>query len=260
MVEQSVSKTYLAKEDDSPDGVTRREALARFVLVMGGAALGSSVAPALAGSSPGASAAGMGAGSAPNTAAVFNARRAKIFQSLLPCYDGRSPIALTAERDLAAEMVERYRTRGPEYGQYVDTLLDAVDSAPTGARFADQGLVVRKAILHEWHTAKDADDDLALQGRRPSDSEGPTDIRERNAWLAEKIKAFTATLSPEDIELDPKTMMPRFMGRLPTPPKPKLPAGGPLDTPVRLRRHLDRSSYLLLASFFVDDPYAMRHL
>lgn len=260
MVEVSSPDGRKAEGDVVGDGVTRREALVRFALMAGGAAFMGNSASALAGSLPGVSAAGVAGAAAPSVAAGFNARRRKVFQALLECFDGRSPIAVTAGRDLAAEMVERYATKGEQFGQYVDALLDAVDSAPEGTRFADQGLIARQATLLEWRAAHDSNDDLRFQGRRPSDSEGPTDIRERNEWMAAKIKKHMATLSPEDMEIDPKTLMPRIVGRAPTPPMPKVPTCGPIGTPVLLRRSLERSSYLMLAGLFVDDPLTMRHL
>lgn len=220
------------------DTLTRRAALARFArLVAGAAAVGfvpMSAEAAVVGG--------------------FDERRRTIFRALAETCDGKGPIK-TAGRDMAGDMARRYAQRDSDYGVWVDAVLDAVEVADRGARFSERGVKARRALIRSWIDATEPADKL-LERARPNDVNEPRSLKASNEMNLEACKRFMAWL-PEDAKtLDPATGLPRYQP--PVPAWPEISDGlGPVGTPVRLRRQLAHSSYILVASLFSEDTRTM---
>lgn len=220
------------------DTVTRRAALARFAALAAGVAA--------AGFVPMSAQAAVVGG--------FDDRRRAIFRALTETCDGKGPIQ-TAGRDMAADMAGRYAQREPEYGEWVDAVLDAVDVAADGARFCERGVKARRSLMRSWIDATEPADRL-LDRPRPNDAKEPRSLRASNQMNLDACKRFMASLPADAKTLDPLTGLPRYQP--PTPAWPQISDGlGPLGTPVRLRRQLAHSSYILVASFFSEDTRTM---
>jgi len=222
--------------------ITRRAALTRFAALVAGMAAGSwSVASS--------------AQATAVPAAGFTLRRQQIFDALVQVYDGHGPIA-AAGRDLGGEMANRYGKADPEYKTWIEALLDAVDSAPAGVPFADLPVADRRQTVHEWIHQSEPDDAI-LYRPRPSDARLPTDLRASNSIQVRAIATIRDALPPGALDLDPGTGLPKH--KFPRPSMPTVPTGSAVSTPVRLRRYLCHSSYVLVASFFVDDTRYLTH-
>jgi hypothetical protein len=216
------------------DVVTRRAALTRFAALAAGVAA--------AGLMPMSAQAAVVGG--------FDGRRRAIFRALVETCDGKGPIR-AAGRDLPAEMVGRYADRDVDYGSWVDAVLDALDVAADGARFSTRAVKARRDLMRSWIDATEPADKL-LHRPRPSDAREPRGLVASNQMNLEASKRFMASLPADAKELDPLTGLPRYQP--PTPSWPQISDGlGPTGTPVRLRRQLAHSSYVLVASFFNDD-------
>ena len=181
----------------------------------------------------------------------FDTRRQRIFRAAVEAYDGEGPI-MSAGRDLVVEMAARYdASQDLFFKVWIDALLDALDSAPDGARFADRDVASRRAVLLEWSRASEPADAL-LNRARPNDASEPDDLTAANAATTDACAAQLASLPADALDLDPVTGLPNYLP--PTPSWPDIGDGtGAVGTPVRLRRDLLCSSYALIASFFVDD-------
>jgi hypothetical protein len=216
------------------DNVTRRVALTRFAALAAGVAT--------AGLLPVSAQAAVIGG--------FDARRRTIFRALVETCDGRGMVR-AAGRDVPGEMARRYNERAADYREWVDALLDALDVAADGARFSARGVDTRRALMRGWLAATEPADAL-LYRPRPSDADEPHGLQASNAMNLEASKRFMASLPADARELDPATGLPRYQP--PTPTWPQISDGlGPTGTPVRLRRQLAHSSYVLTASFFSED-------
>jgi hypothetical protein len=219
--------------DDDSGGTTRRVALARFALAIGGLGIaGSEVANA-----------------APLVQGALTTRRSAIFGALIGAFDGHDLIK-PGSRDLVLEMQARYAASTDDYRAWVDVLLDAVDVAPAGARFADRNLKDKQATIRSWLLAIEPDD-ATLRVVRPTDAALPSDLRASNAVVAQWIDGVRNSLPAEALGLDPQTLLPAYAPPVTT--ATALPTGTPISSPVRLRRCLYHGAYVLLASFFIDD-------
>lgn len=216
-------------------GFSRREALRRFAILSGAAALGPLASVAQA------------AGAGP-------ARRSATFLKLVETFASSDGIVDLRGRDMKAEYEARRRSVSPEYREWLDSMLDALEVAPRGGSFSALSATDRRRALRDL--VRDPDPD-AQKARRPlpgdlADGATLDSAIERHAA---RIKAFTATLRPEDLELDEVTGLPRFDPA--PPPKEKITVGGPLDSPVRQRYFLHESVVRFAQSFFVEDPRAL---
>jgi hypothetical protein len=217
------------------DIVTRRAALTRFAALAAGVAA-AGVLPMSA--------------QAAAVAGGFDDRRRAIFRALVETCDGRGPIR-AAGRDVPGEMGRRYIERDPAYREWVDAVLDALDVADDGPRFSARGVNARRSLMRGWLGATEPADAL-LYRARPSDAQEPRGLEASNAMNLEASKKFMSSLPAEAKELDPATGLLRYQP--PTPTWPKISDGlGPTGTPVRLRRHLAHSSFVLTASLFSED-------
>jgi hypothetical protein len=220
---------------DLNDEITRRAALTRFAAVAGGVATSTLAPTSLAHASP---------------VAGFNARRRGVFEALAEAMNGWGPIDVSG-RELAAQMADRWAGASNGYREWTDSLLDAVDSAPAGARFSEQGLSARRRELHRWSTATEPADKL-LYRPRPSDSTGSKTLAARNEEGLAQIRRAWEAIPESKRRPDPHTAL--LPNAPTTPPGPPITdEKGPVGTPVRLRRYLYHSAYMLLASLVIED-------
>jgi hypothetical protein len=217
------------------DEMTRRAALARFAVLAGGVTTSAMLPASLVHAAP---------------AQGFTAQRRAVFATLAEAFDGLGPIT-TAGHDLTSEMARRYSAGTDGYRVRVDALLDAVDSAPQGLRFHAQSTSDRRRQVRTWSTATEPADAL-MQRPRPGDTSGPTSLKARNEAIAAQVRTAWAAIPEADRKPDPTTAL--LPDAPATPPGPPSTDGkGPLGTPVRMGRYLYYSSYMLLASFFIED-------
>lgn len=217
------------------DGVTRRAALTRFAALAGGLAAGSLAPSAVAGAA---------------VAGGFDKRRRRVFAALAEAFDGQGQIK-TAARDMVGEMARRYADGSDAYRTWVDSFLDAVDSAPSGLRLSALDAKTRKQTLKKWSRATEPADALMQRAPNATASE-PSSLVASNQRMAKRIADIRASIAPDVLRPDPKTGLPTFAPVVP-PQHPITDGRGPLETPVRMRRYLYHTSYVLLASFVVGD-------
>ncbi len=215
--------------------MTRRAALTRFAVLAGGVATSTMLPASLAQAAP---------------AQGFTPQRRAVFAAMAEAFDGLGPIK-TAGRDLTNEMARRYTAGSAPYRAWVDSLLDAFDSAPPSLRFHAQSTSQRRRQLREWSTASEPADAL-MRRPRPGDTTGPKSLAARNEMIAAQARSTLAAIPEQDRKPDPKTAL---LPNAPATPPVRAASDGKdaLGTPVRMRRYLYHSAYMLLASFCIED-------
>lgn len=197
----------------------------------------------------------MAAGGLPHAAQAaaaggFDDRRRAIFQALAAAYDGEGPIK-AGRRNLLEEMAQRYAQGSAEYRAWVEALLDALDLAPAKGRFTERAVGERRELLRGWLRATESADKL-LHRPRPSDANEPATLIASNEMNVEAIKKFMATIPDDQKKLDPVTGLLKY--RPAKPDRRNITDGlSSTGTPVRLRRQLSHSAYVLIVSFFIED-------
>jgi hypothetical protein len=138
---------------------------------------------------------------------------------------------------------------GKDQADYIDALLDAIDVAPEGAHLSQRSINDRRTVIRSWMRATEPAD-AKLARPRSTDAAEPNDIRESNRRNLTVLQAELAKVPSSCFDLDEITGLPKL--GLPVPPRPDVDTQ--LDpTIVRLRRQLIHDSYVLTASFFVND-------
>lgn len=215
------------------DEFTRREALTRFAVVAGGVASSSLIAgtPAYA-----------------LTSGELTPARQQIFESIADAFSDQSSVEMSRAA-LVNAMTTRYASSDPSYRQWVDSVLDIVDTTPSGARFRARGRAERRRLLKAWSRQSESADTLLTTTRdhapRQSFSSGVFTV-------AAEIQAAGARLDDVQRRPDPVTAL------LPdAPPAASVPpiadGKGAYGTPVRMHRFVYQSTYSVLASAIVSD-------
>lgn len=225
----------MPSDEHADQAITRRTALTRFAALTGSVAA-ASIFPAEAVWA-----------AAPQG---LDARRQQVVRALVQALNGNGPIDVS-RKDFVAELRRRYEAALPETRVAIDTLLDALEVAPTGPSFSARTAAQRRALLRSWLTAVEPADAL-MEKPRPSDAKAPTSLEGSIEEMKRVVRDQLQRVPESQKQIDPATGLIRYEPpEVPT--APITDGKGATGTPVRLRRALAYNALQLAQSFFVED-------